>query len=273
MMSEEPENMHPDIDTPWGPAQPAESPEARAKAGTFIWHNRTDDEIIRAAFPELPDGQIYGWMTTSGVIYAGEGYPVPQRRFALDNQTCAAFLLRAATTARPTERGAVEARAHAWFKALPVHRYGAEIDGVPAVTMTARDVTDFVAALALPATDQAAEVEHMDGEKTARLFHDTYERLAPSFGYKTRADTKAFDPTTPNGRLMIAVCSEVAATLATQPATGRTMGGEDGMRKACERLLSAMTKRALRGRDHVPSMRDEQDAASALRAALQNGGE
>jgi hypothetical protein len=41
------------------------------------------------------------------------------------------------------------------------------------------------------------------------------------------------------------------------------------MREAGERLLLAMATRALRGRDHVPSMRDEQDAASAFRAALE----
>jgi hypothetical protein len=45
----------------------------------------------------------------------------------------------------------------------------------------------------------------------ARRFHEAYERLAPQFGYETRADTKAFDPTSPNGRLMTAVCAEVAA--------------------------------------------------------------
>lgn len=49
-------------------------------------------------------------------------------------------------------------------------------------------------------------------------FHETYERLAPSFGYETRPDTKAFDPTTPNGRLMVAVCGELRAALATPPA-------------------------------------------------------
>ncbi len=43
----------------------------------------------------------------------------------------------------------------------------------------------------------------------ARLFHETYERLAPSFGYETRKDTTDFDPHSNNGRLMIAVCSEV----------------------------------------------------------------
>lgn len=43
----------------------------------------------------------------------------------------------------------------------------------------------------------------------AEKFHNTYERLAPDFGYETREDTKQFDPESPNGRLMIAVCKEV----------------------------------------------------------------
>lgn len=59
----------------------------------------------------------------------------------------------------------------------------------------------------------------IDGEAVARQFHETYERLAPSFGYETRPDTKAFDPSTPNGRLMIAVCSEVAADLLSSSTT------------------------------------------------------
>jgi hypothetical protein len=49
----------------------------------------------------------------------------------------------------------------------------------------------------------------MTPEDLARRFHDTYERLAPQFGYETRADTKAFDPNSPNGRLMMAVCWDV----------------------------------------------------------------
>jgi Mg2+ and Co2+ transporter CorA len=56
-------------------------------------------------------------------------------------------------------------------------------------------------------------IEKLVDEQHARLFHDTYERLAPSFGYETRNDTKQFDPTTPNGKLMIAVCKEVALTI------------------------------------------------------------
>lgn len=43
----------------------------------------------------------------------------------------------------------------------------------------------------------------------ARKFHETYERLAPQFGYETRKETKQFDPDSPNGRLMIAVMEEL----------------------------------------------------------------
>ena len=49
----------------------------------------------------------------------------------------------------------------------------------------------------------------MDAEKLAMLFHETYERLAPQFGYTTRIETQVFDPNTPNGKLMIAVCNEI----------------------------------------------------------------
>ena len=51
----------------------------------------------------------------------------------------------------------------------------------------------------------------------ATMFHETYERLAPSFGYETRPDTKQFDGDSANGLLMIAVCKEVHAKLYTHP--------------------------------------------------------
>lgn len=56
----------------------------------------------------------------------------------------------------------------------------------------------------------------VDAEALAWQFHETYERLAPSFGYETRKETKAFDPDSPNGRLMIAVCQEVGDLLQQQ---------------------------------------------------------
>jgi hypothetical protein len=54
--------------------------------------------------------------------------------------------------------------------------------------------------------------------KLAIKFHDTYERLAPAFGYETRADTKAFNPDSANGKLMQAVCAELLPAAA--PAGG-----------------------------------------------------
>lgn len=53
----------------------------------------------------------------------------------------------------------------------------------------------------------------MDATELAKKFHDAYERLAPDYGYETRKETRAFDPHTPNGRLMIAVCQEIGGQI------------------------------------------------------------
>lgn len=55
-------------------------------------------------------------------------------------------------------------------------------------------------------TNQASE-----DEKLARLFHDTYERLAPAFSYKTRkASAVPWAEVPPNNKgLMIAVAHEI----------------------------------------------------------------
>ena len=53
----------------------------------------------------------------------------------------------------------------------------------------------------------------MTALELARFFHDTYERLAPDFGYEARQDTREFSPSSKNGQLMVAVCSEVLTRL------------------------------------------------------------
>jgi hypothetical protein len=63
----------------------------------------------------------------------------------------------------------------------------------------------------------------------ALLFHNTYERLAPSFGYETRQDTKEFDFKSNNGRLMVAVCSEV---IKWQQEQDKKMYSEEDMKKS-----------------------------------------
>lgn len=51
----------------------------------------------------------------------------------------------------------------------------------------------------------------LDHERFARAFHETYERLAPSFSYQTREDSRKpwSDVPQNNKNLMVAVCAEV----------------------------------------------------------------
>ena len=48
-------------------------------------------------------------------------------------------------------------------------------------------------------------------EGLAKLFHETYERLAPQFGYKTRTESAVPWEQVPeaNRKLMIAVCASL----------------------------------------------------------------
>ena len=60
----------------------------------------------------------------------------------------------------------------------------------------------------------------------AKQFHAAYERLAPAFGYKTRPETRAFDPDSANGRLMVAVCQEIIEQNATLSGNGKQEGDQ-----------------------------------------------
>ena len=65
----------------------------------------------------------------------------------------------------------------------------------------------------------------------AKWFHHTYEELAPLHGYETRNDTRDFDATSANGKLMIDVCERLRAALNASPATSRpvsTTGDQGG---------------------------------------------
>jgi len=60
-------------------------------------------------------------------------------------------------------------------------------------------------------------------EDLARLFHETYERLAPDFGYRTReASAKPWaEVPADNKALMIATCAEVLARFQWTDATAK----------------------------------------------------
>jgi hypothetical protein len=53
-------------------------------------------------------------------------------------------------------------------------------------------------------------------EDLARRFHTEYERLAPEHGYETREETRSFDPASPKGRLMVAVCGRILDALTSE---------------------------------------------------------
>src|SRR5262245_15794207 len=55
----------------------------------------------------------------------------------------------------------------------------------------------------------------MSPEQLARLFHETYERLAPAFGYETRKASSVpwKEVPEPNRSLMVAVAAEVLKAL------------------------------------------------------------
>lgn len=54
----------------------------------------------------------------------------------------------------------------------------------------------------------------------AKFLHDTYERLAPEYGYVTRPETRTFDHESANGRLMIAACEALRSELLPQDSSG-----------------------------------------------------
>lgn len=59
----------------------------------------------------------------------------------------------------------------------------------------------------------------MTAEAVAQRFHEAYERLAPSFGYKTREASAVpwADVPEQNKKLMIAVAAEVLAGIREGP--------------------------------------------------------
>lgn len=65
----------------------------------------------------------------------------------------------------------------------------------------------FTAAEARAMLEYVLDDKEAEARRMAWFFHDTYEQLAPSFGYETRPETRKFDPDSPNGQLMTEVCA------------------------------------------------------------------
>jgi len=59
------------------------------------------------------------------------------------------------------------------------------------------------------AQQQKAPKKQSPAMALAMLFHETYEGMAPEFGYTTNKATRKFNPNSPNGKLMVAVAQKV----------------------------------------------------------------
>jgi hypothetical protein len=81
--------------------------------------------------------------------------------------------------------------------------------------------------------------EMSDSETLARIFHMTYERLAPEFGYETRDDTREFDPNSKNGRLMRAVCAEILSQLVPRIKYENQANLAGELADTCDNLIAA----------------------------------
>ena len=67
----------------------------------------------------------------------------------------------------------------------------------------------FCSEINKPPLPMDIEKAYPEAYRLARRFHELYEQSAPAFGYKTKKETKEFDPESANGRLMAWVCYEI----------------------------------------------------------------
>lgn len=125
-------------------------------------------------------------------------------------------------------------------------------------------------------TDHSAETP-MTAESLAQLFHETYERLAPDHGYRTReASAKPWaDVPDANKALMVATCAEVLAAINPTAELGRinrtlretgaaTLPGLAGVRQLGTRYQEEKDKAERFQRANDELKRQTRDASQAL---------
>jgi hypothetical protein len=79
----------------------------------------------------------------------------------------------------------------------------------------------------------------MTPEQLAHLFHDTYEHLAPQFGYETRKESAKRWSEVPdqNKQLMIAVCGEIMPIIVRSYAQPESVKAQDEARSQVRMVL------------------------------------
>lgn len=110
-------------------------------------------------------------------------------------------------------------------------------------------------------TEERARQVQQDIDRVQRRVGE-WDRLQ---GHEPRDRFAAFSENLRHDAMTLATSAAALASQAAQPAEA---DGVERLREAAQGLLDACNLRALRGRDHVPSMRAEQDARRALENAL-----
>lgn len=101
------------------------------------------------------------------------------------------------------------------------------MDHLRILATTCEDCAALLKWIEAQPSETEAQFEMPNAIWLAKFFHDTYERLAPEYGYETRTETRVFDRESENGRLMIAVCEELRRTLDCAPSPNGSVAMDD----------------------------------------------
>jgi hypothetical protein len=99
----------------------------------------------------------------------------------------------------------------------------------------------------------------MDKTQLAKFFHKTYEELATGFLYKTREETKEFNPNSANGKLMIATCEAVLEELSRQSKDTEALDCKNCEHKSISNGLALWSEKYPRSMGYHTSMQATMD--------------
>jgi hypothetical protein len=110
-------------------------------------------------------------------------------------------------------------------------------------------------------------------DKLARQFHERYEELAPLYGYTTRNDTRVFDPESPNGQLMRAVCLQVVGPIIAERDEARIQyRSTEALGMALVKTIGEMKAERVDFKATIESLRDQLCADKCRDKAAADGG-
>lgn len=117
------------------------------------------------------------------------------------------------------------------------HAQESYLHNIPIFDEAADAITALRTKLAETEGELAEAKAHLSALETveprflAWCFHEAYERLAPDFGYVTRPESRSWDETSTNAKLMIAVAADVMRGLRPKGAASQPTVQQSIVRK------------------------------------------